>query len=65
MTGEVTFDSSLEMTTNPTRDVRLEVIEEDGASGETPSSSRGSSNSSLSESILVPGSMPSSFQVER
>lgn len=64
MTGEVTFDSSLEMTTN-TRDVRLEVIEEDGASGETPSSSRGSSNSSLSESILVPGSMPSSFQVER
>jgi len=64
MTGEVTFDSSLEMTAN-TRDVRLEVIEEDGASGETPSSSRGSSNSSLSESILVPGSMPSSFQVER
>jgi len=64
MTGEVTFDSSLEMTAN-TRDVRLEVIEEDDKSGETPSSSRGSSNSSLSESILVPGSMPSSFQVER
>ena len=28
MTGEVTFDSSLEMTAN-TRDVRLEVIEEE------------------------------------
>ncbi|QDZ25939.1 hypothetical protein HOP50_19g84880 [Chloropicon primus] len=57
---EVSFDPSLEMTSKDTKDVRLDVINEQ----DTPSSSRGSSNSSLSESILVPGSMPSSFQVE-
>ena len=57
--SEVSFDPSLEMTS--TKEVRLDVIRE---SNTATSSSRGSSNSSLSEHVLMPGSMPSSFQVE-
>ncbi len=59
MSKSVSIDMEMTERMAGPKHVRLDVVEE-----ESPSSSRGSSNSSLSESVLVPGSMPSSFQVE-